>query len=59
MIPDFQIIMLPLLESLKEGDEQTIKQTHHSLAAYFELSDNELNEHLPGNDQTLFYSRIL
>lgn len=59
MIPDFQTIMLPLLDSLKEGDDRSIKQTHDALAAYFELNDDELNEEELGNDQTLFNSRIL
>ncbi len=58
MLPDFQTIMLPLLESLKEGKEQTSNQLHDALAAYFELSDEELNERLRGSDQTVFYQRI-
>jgi restriction system protein len=58
MIPDFQTIMLPLLESLKEGDERNLILTHNTLAAYFELTDEELNKHLPSSDHTLFYIRL-
>lgn len=59
MIPDFQTIMLPLLENLKEGDELNLLQAHHALAVYFELTDEELNKHLPSSDHTLFYTRLV
>jgi restriction system protein len=59
VIPDFQTIMLPLLESLKEGDERNLMQTHYVMAEYFELTDEELNKHLPNGDHTLFYSRLV
>jgi len=58
MIPDFQTIMLPLLESLSDGEEHPIKQIHDNLAAYFELNNEELIEKLPGGDQLLFYAGI-
>ncbi len=58
MLPNFQTIMLPFLESLKEDEELTIKQIHDVLAAYFELTDAELNQRLPGSDQTEFYQAI-
>jgi restriction system protein len=58
MLPTFQTIMLPLLETLKEGDEQTIKQVLDALAAYFELTEEELNQRFPGSDLTVFYQRI-
>jgi|APTNR8051073442_1049403.scaffolds.fasta_scaffold00003_348 restriction system protein len=58
MLPNFQTIMLPLLESLKEGKELAVTQLHDALASYFELTDEELNERLPDSDQTVFYQRI-
>lgn len=58
MLPTFQTIMLPFLEALKGEDEKTIKQLHDTLAAYFELTDDELNQRLAGSDQTMFYQCI-
>lgn len=58
MLPDFQTIMLPLLESLKEGKELSIKQIHDVLASYFELADEELNERLLGGEHTVFNQSI-
>jgi restriction system protein len=58
MLPDFQSVMLPLLESLKVGAEQTTKQTHETLAQYFELTDEELNHRVPGRDETMFQQTV-
>ena len=58
MLPDFQTIMLPLLESLKEGKELAVSQIHDALAAYFELTDEELTERLPDHEHPLFSQRI-
>lgn len=58
MLPEFQTIMLPLLENLKDGNEISIPQIHDALASYFELPDEELNEHLSGKEQTVFAQRI-
>lgn len=58
MLPNFETIMLPLLESLKEGDEVSVAQLHNTLAAYFELADEELNEREEGSELTVFYQRI-
>lgn len=58
MLPEFQTIMLPMLENLKEGNEISIAQMHDALASYFELPDEELHERLPGKEQTVFSQRI-
>ena len=50
--------MLPLLESLKAGVEQTINQTHEALAQHFELTDQELSQRVPGRDQTVFHQAV-
>ena len=59
MVPDFQSIMLPMLESSKEGGDFTDKQMHDALEKYLELTDEEVNELLPGSDQTLFYHNLI
>lgn len=58
MLPHFETIMLPLLESLKEGKEVSATQLHEALAAYFELTDEELNERGPGSEHTVFQQHI-
>jgi restriction system protein len=58
MIPDFQMIMLPLLESLKSNEARTMEQTHDALARYFELTDEELSERSQGDNQTVFYKNM-
>jgi restriction system protein len=58
MLPHFETIMLPWLESLKEGKEVSATQLHEALAVYFELTDEELNERVQGSELTVFSQRI-
>lgn len=58
MLPNFQTIMLPLLESLKESKEVSRLKLQEALAAYFELTDEELNERVQGGEQTVFQQNI-
>jgi restriction endonuclease Mrr len=55
-IPDFQTIMLPLLEGIHtgEGAEHTLNR----LAAYFELTDEELSTQEVTRSQTVFQKNI-
>jgi restriction system protein len=46
-IPDFQAITLPLLQLLKDGESHDISELRPKIAAYFKLTDEELNELLP------------
>jgi restriction system protein len=57
-VPDFQTIMLPLLDFMKDGKEHSIHEVVASLAKFFNLSDQNLNELLPVGRQTRFYNRV-
>lgn len=57
-IPDFQSIMLPLLKFYSNGEERSTKDAINSLAEYFNLSEEELEELLPSKVQKIFYNRV-
>jgi restriction system protein len=46
-IPDFQTIMLPLLEFASDGREHTLSESIEHLATYFNLTDTDRLELLP------------
>jgi len=58
MIPDFQSIMLPLLQQIADGNEHSMSEVINSLAVNFKLSDDDLNEYLPSRNQKTFYNRV-
>jgi restriction system protein len=58
MIPDFQKIMLPLLDLLKDGKEYRFNEIVDILAEEFALSDDEKNELLPSGVDFLFKNRV-
>ena len=57
-IPDYQSIMLPLLQKTSDGKEHKVKDLRDALAKYFELSEEELNYMLPSGTQKCFYNRV-
>ena len=57
-IPDFQSIMLPLLQYFADGKEHSTYEALDKLASYYLLTDQELNELLPSGKQTTFYNRV-
>lgn len=57
-IPDYQTIMLPLLKQLADKKTYVFKNVVESLAGYFNLSDEELNELLPSGQSFLFPNRV-
>ena len=58
VIPDFQSLMLPLLELLDDGKEHSMKDITIKLARKFELTDDQLAEMLPSRKQSIFYNRV-
>ena len=46
-IPDFQTIMLPLLQLMGDGKEHSIRELTHNLADHFQLSQEEQEQLLP------------
>lgn len=57
-IPDFQTIMLPLLQFAGDGQEHSLRQTIEELADQFELTHDERRELLPSGQQAAFDNRV-
>ncbi len=57
-IPDFQSIMLPLLQHCGDGKEHTMYSTEEALALYFKLTESEINEMLASGKQGRFSNRV-
>ncbi len=57
-IPDFQSLMLPLLELAADGETRHRRQTYDILAQRFNLTEDEKREILPSGRQPRFVNRI-
>jgi restriction system protein len=57
-IPDFQTIMLPLLELASDGKEHKLSDAIEYLATHFDLTDTERQELLPSGKQARFANRV-
>jgi len=57
-IPDFQTIMLPILEFAADGQEHSIRDAREALAERFELSEPERKQRLPSGQQSVFDNRV-
>lgn len=57
-IPDFQSIMLPLMQLLSDGNEHTAAETIQALANGFRPSPDERGEMLSSGRQARFTNRI-
>jgi len=57
-IPDFQSIMLPLLETACDGNERSMADFRDALAEVFGLSSEEREELLPSGTQPVFSNRV-
>ena len=57
-IPDFQSVMLPLLEALSDGEERTMRELTDLLAGRFALTEPERLEVLPSGQQSIFSNRV-
>ncbi len=57
-VPDFQSLMLPLLQLAADGQEHTIYEAMDALASMFNLSPEERNELLPSGQQSRFDNRV-
>ncbi len=58
MIPDYQSIMLPVLEELGNGGVQKYRALIEALAVRYELSNEERNMLLPSGTQRAFDNRV-
>ena len=57
-IPDYQTIMLPLLEYAKNGKSNRFSDVIEYLGDKFELTDEEKRELLPSGKQVVFRNRV-
>lgn len=57
-IPDYQTIMLPLLQLLADKKEYILKDVVASLGKQFKLTEEQLNELLPSGQSLLFANRV-
>ena len=57
-IPDFQTIMLPLLEVASDDQEHYIHDAADKLALYFKLTEEEKTKLLPSGQQPRFFNRV-
>ncbi|MGH1392665.1 MAG: restriction endonuclease [Trichormus sp.] len=57
-IPDFQTIMLPLLQYASDEQEHSLRETIEALANKFKLTDEERKELLPSGQQAIFDNRV-
>lgn len=57
-IPDFQAIMLPLLQYASDGKEHSLRDAITYLADVFNLSDEERKELLASGQQAVFDNRV-
>ena len=57
-IPDYQSIMLPLLELAVDGREHSLRETIETLSSQLGLSEEERRELLPSGRQPTFDNRV-
>ncbi|WP_373542262.1 restriction endonuclease [Chamaesiphon sp.] len=57
-IPDFQTIMLPLLELAGDSKEYKLSEAIEQLATHFHLTETERRELLPSGKQARFANRV-
>lgn len=57
-IPDFQSIMLPLLEFSSDLKEHSTQSAYEFISSYFSLSEKEKQELLPSGTQTIIGNRV-
>jgi restriction system protein len=57
-VPDFQSLMLPLLQMTGDGNEHSLSEARDALALEFNLTKAEQDEPLPSGRQSRFGNRV-
>ena len=57
-VPDFQTIMLPMLDYLSDGASRTLNEVMKYLAKHFGLNDEHLKIRVPSGQMGLFRNRV-
>ena len=58
MIPDYQTLMLPILQLASDGQEHRISDVIEPLGKKFGRTPDEFEEMLPSGRQPIFYNRV-
>jgi restriction system protein len=58
MVPDFQTLMLPLLQTLSDGNEHVLRDIINNLSEQFNLTEEEKTELLPSGNQPIIDNRV-
>ena len=58
MIPDYQKVMLPLLQFLGDGKPHKVNEAYSIIADYFNLTEEERNQTLPTSKKKILGNRI-
>jgi restriction system protein len=56
--PTFEDVMLPLLQTIKDKKEYSLRQVEEALSKHFQLTEEERNRLLPSGKMTYLYNRI-
>jgi restriction system protein len=57
-IPDFQTLMLPLLEVLSDGRERLMREVTAQLADLYKLTEEERQQKMPSGENKVFVNRV-
>jgi restriction system protein len=57
-IPDYQSVILPLLNFISDGKEHSIREAYDFISDHFGLSEEERNELLPSGRQAIIDNRV-
>lgn len=57
-IPDFQTLILPILEFLQDGEHHSNQEIFEAMSAAFALTDEERRKLLPSGKQRVFNNRV-
>lgn len=57
-VPDFQTLMLPVLEIFKDSKEHNVEEIRNIISRNFKLSEEDLNQLLPSRTSKLFHNRV-
>jgi restriction system protein len=57
-VPDFESIMLPVLQFLSDDKSHPLQEVLESTASHFKLTEEELRQRVPSGQQPLFRNRV-
>ena len=57
-VPKYYEMHVPFLQFLSDGNVHPLKELKGKMQTYFQLSDEDIQEMLPSNRQTIFLNRI-